>query len=59
MFSDFNYVHFAAVQMLLGGLMVVPGLTLLGRDSSAKTSALAIARYGQALYLSSVIIGLY
>ncbi|HLJ49346.1 MAG TPA: hypothetical protein VKU01_25205 [Bryobacteraceae bacterium] len=37
-------LHFATVQMLLGGLMVVPGLTLLGRGNSARAGALAIAR---------------
>src|SRR5581483_1948899 len=37
-------LHFAAVQMLLGGLIVVPGLMLLGRGPSAKVAALAIAR---------------
>src|ERR1700757_2999906 len=37
-------LHFATVQMLLGGLMVVPGLLLLGRGPSARAAALAIAR---------------
>jgi len=37
-------LHFAAVQMLLGGLIVVPGLMLLGRGPSARVAALAIAR---------------
>src|SRR5579884_1600028 len=37
-------LHIATVQMLLGGLMVVPGLKLLGGGASANTAAVAIAR---------------
>ncbi len=37
-------LHIAAVQILLGGLMVVPGLNLLGRSSASRTMALAFAR---------------
>ena len=37
-------LHITAVQMLLGGLMVVPGLMLFGRGDSARAGALGIAR---------------
>jgi hypothetical protein len=37
-------LHIAAVQILLGGLMVVPGLNLLGRSSASRTMALAFAK---------------
>lgn len=37
-------LHIAAVQMLLGGLIVAPALTLFGRSAPARSAALAIAR---------------
>lgn len=37
-------LHIAAVQILLGGLMVVPGLNLLGRSGAARSMARAFAR---------------
>ncbi len=34
-------LHIAAVQILLGALMVVPGLIFLGRNGASRTMALA------------------